>query len=140
MQEMLPNLVILKYMCYSDSICNAVHVDSINEYINPSVNPSLSPWVCTGNSFHPSRDPRLLRSFDSFPAVVAHGGAGCRGLCGAVDVSKRKLFEPERVVDPIGGLPLMFGVYSLDTCPLVNPNRFVHYLLGRKPSHWIGSV
>lgn len=111
MQEMLPNLVILKYICILHSICNTFHGDrdSINEYINPSVNPSFSPSVFTGNSFHPSRDPRLLRSFGSFPAVVAHGGRWTWGL-GAVDVSKQKLFEPERVVDPIGGLPLMFGV------------------------------
>ena len=77
-------------------------------YINPSVNPSFSPWVFTGNSFRPSRDPRLLRSFGSFPAVVAHGGAGCRGFCGAVDVSK--LFEPVVAPQILVASPIMFGV------------------------------
>ena len=31
MQEMLPNLVILKYICSLHSICNTFHGDSINE-------------------------------------------------------------------------------------------------------------
>lgn len=98
--------------------------------LSMSKNPSFSPWVFTGTSFHPSRDPRLLRSFGSFPAVVAHGGRWMWGL-GAVDVSRRKLFEPERVVAPqiLVASPIMFGVYALDIYSMSknqNPSQFVH--------------
>lgn len=108
MQEMLPNLVILKYIWHS--ICNAfhgIHGDSINEHIyiyvyKPFSKPFILTMVFTGNSFHPliqgSQASSELRQFSR--CRCTWGGAGCRGLCGAVDVSKRKLFEPKGSLHP----------------------------------------
>lgn len=81
-------------------------------YINPSVNPSFSPWFSLATLSTPSsRDPRLLRSFGSFPAVVAHGGGLDVGVSVGPWMFPNANFSSQkgRCTPSIGGLPLMFG-------------------------------